>query len=312
MRLWVHTIQEPPRGKMIWYPRCFFKLYVGPEDHDHAIVGGHVEFVLSKPTSEFGINFEVGTRGSETPFDGYLKIAGTALYWGIEAGGDLATSITQFWFNRLPNRLRSRACLIRPGQPETCDCPPWNPGATSKRHIGRNGEWCDFVYEGRRFQIRTSDGRLRLELWTRKGGWKRGEFAPWRSRSVKLNPIDILFGDKRYWYEDSEVDRILIDMPEAVYPVKATLQRQRFGRPKLPKRHILSWRVDVDASECKGIPNRVDHSGGWKGDRVYGFGVGLKESRRDWQVDAKAAIEARILKDRADSGFRKPDPRGDS
>lgn len=308
MRLWTHTIQEPPRGKMIWYPRWFFKLYTGPEDQERALVGGHVEFVLSKPTPEFGINFEVGTRGSETPFDGYLKIAGTTLYWGLEAGGDLATNITQFWFNRLPNRLRSRDCLIGPGKPETCDCPPWNPGSTSKRHIGRNGEPCDFIYEGRRFQIRTDGGCLWLELWTRKNGHKSGEFARWRSRSIKLNPIDILFGDKRYWYEDSEVDRILIDMPEAVYPVKATLQRQRFGRPKLPKRHVQSWTVKVDAYECKGIPNRVDHSGGWKGDRVYGFSVGLKEGRKDWQIDAKAAIEARILKDRADSGFRKPDP----
>lgn len=306
MKLWTHTINEPPRGRIVWYPRWFFKLYRGPQHGERPILGGHTEFVLSKPTTEFGINFEVGTQGSETPFDGYLKIAGTTLYWGIEQGGRLASSITQLWFNRLPNRVRSRACLDR-----TCDCPPYNPQGDPafKRHIGRNGQQCESIYEGRQFQIRTSDSRLWLSIWTRKNGWARGQFAEWRSRTFRLNPADWFFGDKRYWYDNIDQARILIDMPEAVYPVQATLQQQRFGRPKLPKRHIRNWIVDVKADECKGIPNQFDHSGGWKGDRVYGFAVDLKQGNRpDWHIDAKAAIEARILKDRADSGFRKPLP----
>lgn len=293
MRLWTHTIQEPPRGRMIWYPRWFFKLYRGPEHGERTILGGHVELVLSKPTDEFGLNFEVGTRGSETPFDGYVKIAGTTVYWGIEQGGRLAELITQRWMTRSRMAI---ACLD-----DICNCPPNYPTGSTKNHP--NGE---NRYEGRRIQIRTGDGRIWLELWTRKNGWTRGEFAEWRSHSIKLNPLDVIFGEKRYWYDDVDQARILIDMPEAVYPVKATLQQQRFGRPKLPKRHVKSWVVDVDAAECKGIPDHFDHSGGYKGDRVWGFGVSLKAHRPDWQIDAKAAIESRILKDRSDSGFRKP------
>lgn len=303
MKLHNHVIHEPPRGKMIWYPRWFFHLYRGPEYGDRTILDGHIEFVLSKPTPEFGISLEVGTAGSETPFDGHIKIAGTALYWGIKQGGRLADLITQIWLNRLPNRL-TRACLDG-----TCECPPWNPGAQVKRHHGRNGQPYQSRYEGRQFQIRTGNSRLWLSIWTHRYGWTRGQFAEWRSRSIKLNPLDLIFGEKRYWYDDIDQARILIDMPEAVYPVQVTLQQQRFGRPKLPKRHVRSWAVDVKADECKGIPNRFDHSGGWKGDRVYGFAVDLKQGNRpDWHVDAKAAIEARILKDRADSGFRKPLP----
>lgn len=304
MKLWTHTINERPRGKMIWYPRWFFKLYHPvPENDPHArertLLAGHVEFVLSKPTAEFGINFEVGTRGSETPFDGYLKIAGTTVYWGIEQGGRLAELITQRWFTR---RRMAVACLA-----DTCACPPKYPTGTVKNHP--NGE---NRYEGRRFQIRTSDGKLWLEIWTRKNGWTRGEFADWRSRSVKLNPLDLLFGEQKYSHEDIECAAIDVELPESFYPVKATLQQVSFGRPKLPHRHVKSWSVDVRADECKGIPNRYDSSGGWKGDRVWGFGVKLKARRKDWPIDAKAAIESRILKDRADSGFRTAQPLEDN
>lgn len=300
MKLWTHSIQEPPRGKIVWYPRWFFKLYRGPEHGERPIVGGHVEFVLRKPTGEFGASFEVGTRGSETPFDGHVKIAGTALYWGIEQGGALADKITQLWLNRTPNRL-TKACLSN-----TCDCPQWAPGATSKRHHGRNGKRYENRYEGRSLSIRTGDARLWWTLWLPKNGSTKG-FASWRSGALRLNPLDRILGERRYWHDDVETRRILIDMPEAVYPVAATLQRVTFGRPK--GRKLQSWGVDVKADECKGIPDHYDSSGGWKGDRVWGFGVKLKQGDRpDWHIDAKAAIEASILQRRADSGFRKPQP----
>lgn len=156
-------------------------------------------------------------------------------------------------------------------------------------------------WEGRDLQLSIHGSRLWLSAWVHPGTWERDEFAKWRSDSWEINPLDILFGRPRYWYEDVDQHEIEIEMPEATYPVKATLQRQLFGRPK-SKRREAKWVVDVKAP--KGIPNRYDRSGGWKGDRVYGFGVVLRERRKDWAVDAKAAITARILEDRADSGFR--------
>ncbi len=297
MKLHSHLIQEPSRRKLIWYPRWFFKLYRGPEYGENTIVSGHIELAVSKPTGEFAISFGVGTRGSETPFDGHIKIAGTAIYWGIEQGGRWAERITQLWLNRRPNRLRA-ACLD-----DSCDCPPWQPGASTKRHAGRNGERYEDRWEGRQVNVYTYAGKLWWFLWTTKNGSDR-PFAKWRHSTMHLNPLDVLFGEQRYWYDDIETADIVVQFPEAEYPVKATLQRQRFGRPKLPSRHVKSWTVDVDAP--KGIPDRFDHSGGWKGDRVYGFGVALNERRKDWQIDAKAAIEANILKSRAASGFREP------
>lgn len=177
----------------------------------------------------------------------------------------------------------------------------WGVGAG-----GKLAEWFTrrdkHRYEGRDLKVSLYDGSLWWKLWTHDGHWERGEFARWRDRSSDLNLLNRLFGRARYWYEDEATAAIAVQMPEGVYPVKATLQRQLFGRPKLKKR-VQSWVVDVEAP--KGIPERRDLSG-WKGDRVYGFGVGLKERRQDWAVDAKAAIESWVLKQRADSGFREP------
>jgi hypothetical protein len=159
-------------------------------------------------------------------------------------------------------------------------------------------------YEGRDLQVAIHNGKLWVKAWTHQGHWECGEFADWRDRSFKLNPLDILFGERRYWYEDVENAAIAVRMPEGTYPVRATLQRQTFGRPKSKKR-TASWIVDVDAP--KGVPYRRDLSG-WKGDRAYGFSVPLREKRADWAVDARVAIEAWVLQRRADSGFRSPDP----
>ncbi|MFE7744392.1 hypothetical protein [Nocardia sp. NPDC057455] len=159
-------------------------------------------------------------------------------------------------------------------------------------------------YEGRDLKVSIHDGRLWLNIWTHPGSWERGEFAAWRERSFKLNPLDILYGERRFSFEDIETAAIAVRMPEATYPVIAKLQKQSLGRPKAKKR-IESWVVDVDAP--KGIPYRLDLSG-WKGDRVYGFGVPLRERRTDWETDARHAIEAWVLQHRGDTGFRTPDP----
>jgi hypothetical protein len=164
-----------------------------------------------------------------------------------------------------------------------------------KRH-----EW-----EGRQLAVRIHDARIWFDVWTHPLNHETGEFADWRHANFHLNPLDALYGEKRYWYEDVESTDLVARMPEGDYPVTATLQRQTLGRPKLKKR-MASWTVNVDAP--KGVPYCVDHSGGWKGDRVYGFSVKLRERRKNWEVDAQAAIEAWVLQRRADNGFRSPDP----
>jgi len=163
-------------------------------------------------------------------------------------------------------------------------------------------------YEGRDLRI-SLDGegirRFRWQLWTHPDRTSRGEFARWREGSFRTSLLDLLFGARRYWYEDGEWALIAITMPEGVYPVRVTRQRQLYGRPKL-KRRIESPVLAVEAP--KGIPTHFDKSGGWKGDRTYGFSVPFArrhEGRQDdWVIDAENAITGWVYTHRAEHGFR--------
>jgi hypothetical protein len=222
-----------------------------------------LEVVVQPPLPEFSAALSVGTAGSETPFDGHLTIAGTGVYWGTSVGRRLAHQLSQ----RLLNRCSEH----------------------------------NHQHESRQLRVAVHDGRLWWELWTHSGHWQRDEFANWRAGNARLNPLDLLWGQRRYWYQDVDQAFIVLEMPEGHYEVKATLQRQLCGRPQA-KRRDASWVVDIDSTH--GVPTHFDHSGGYKGDRTHGFGVGLPRRRRDWHIDAKAAAEAWVLEQRARTGFR--------
>jgi hypothetical protein len=89
------------------------------------------------------------------------------------------------------------------------------------------------------------------------------------------------------------------------YPIVVKLQEQSYGREK-SKHKVISYCVDVTAK--RGIPDSYDHSGGWKGDRVYGFSVNVKNHGDGWEIDARNLITAYILKNRGESGFREAQP----
>ncbi|WP_064257141.1 hypothetical protein [Rhodococcus sp. HS-D2] len=247
--------KSPQRG-VFHHWRGFLTIY--RHEDGPKLFGGHIETIVKKPEPEFSARLHVGTKASETPFDGHLTILGSGLYWGLEHGHALADRLTR-----------------------------------EERH-----KW-----EGRDLELAIHHGKLWLSAWVHPDSWVKGEFAKWRSHSWPINLLDALYGQPRYWHDAADVAELEIELPEATYPVTATLQRQTYGRPK-GRRRESKWVVDVEAP--KGIPNRYDPSGGWKGDRVYGFGVGLRTRRDDWHIDAEAAITARILRDRAESGFRTP------
>lgn len=271
MRIHRHSINElacenaPAYTRNMWVYWRGFAHIYGK--NDRALADFTLELVARPPKPEASFEITVGTSSSETPFDVHAVVAGTGFYANTSLGRRMAPLLSQRLFSRCRERYHQ--------------------------------------YESRQIRVSIHDGRLWWDLWTHRNHWKRGEFASWRSGNVYLNPLDLLWGQRRYWYENEESIPLTIWLPDNNYEVTATLQRQLFGRPKAKRRH-QSWTVDVESKD--GIPYCFDHSGGYKGDRVHGFSVPLTARRRDWEVDAKAAIEGWVLKHRAESGFRKAQP----
>ena len=165
----------------------------------------------------------------------------------------------------------------------------------------------EYMYDGRDISLRLGDGRLWTRVWAPDDRWQRGEFPKWRYGSFKVNLLDRIYGEKRYSYETIDERSMILDIADdkESYPVFVKLQRCTLKRPK-SKREIISYCVEVDAK--KGIPDSYDPSGGWKGDRVYGFAVEVRNHERGWDIDARNLIIAYILKNRGMTGFREAQP----
>lgn len=258
------------------YWRRFLHVYkVYPDGMERSLWDGHVEYSFKKvPSSAFSLRFHIGNAGSETPWDGHIYILWFNFYWGHSGFRKLAD-----WLTRCSG----------------------------------------YKYDTREWSLRAFDNRLWWEFANHSdmcdlgkgpnpGRGKKYRRRTWRRGSINLSIPEAIWGPKRYSYEDVETFNGLVKLPEDSYAVVVRLQRQYLGRTKVAKRkHIQTWCLDVDAPT--GIPTHPDHSGGWKGDRTYGFGCKFAyPSSNGWQIDAIAAVTAWVLNERARTGFRKPDP----
>jgi len=258
-----------PRKRYWHYMRRFVNIY---DKNDGSIFEGHLETMVAKqPQQLLSLRFHIGNEGSETPWDGHFLLFGVGFFWGHTAFRKLAA-----WLSR-------------------CD---------------------GYKYDTREWSIRISDARLWWEFGThddycdkertKRRGKKKRKRVTWRRGNLNLSIPEAIWGPKRYTYEDVDSYVTTLKMPEAEYAVVLRLQKVFLGRPGVPKhKHIQSWTIEVDSP--KGVPTHYDPSGGWKGDRTYGWGVHFDYPRAEgWQQDAEAAVTAWVLKERARTGFRKP------
>jgi hypothetical protein len=259
------------RAKFWHYTRRFWHWYSNDEKD---LFEAHLETIVKKKTESY---FDIALRinpDSESVWSGNFRIFGAGFFWGHSG------------FRRLAERIVK------------CD---------------------GYKYDDRNWSLRISDGSLwwvfaehndmcnkhNRRAEDMKKSWpKRRNF--WRRGVINLSIPEAIWGPKRYSYEDVDSFATVIKMPEGEYGVLLKLQRVFLGRTKVARhKHIQSWTIEVDAP--KGIPTHYDHSGGWKGDRTYGFGVPFKYPRSEgWQQDAEAAVTAAVYKYRSDSGFREP------
>lgn len=166
-----------------------------------------------------------------------------------------------------------------------------------------------YPYDSRTWSIHTSsDARIYWEFARHDDMCRGSECGKplGHSGHLNFNLVEKIRGPIRYTYEDLDHFATTIKMPEGEYAAVLTLRKCYLGRTKVNKsKHKRSYEIDVDSP--KGIPTHYDKSGGYKGDRTYGFGVNFPYNRsQGWQQDAEALVTARVLTWRGESGFREP------
>lgn len=142
------------------------------------------------------------------------------------------------------------------------------------------------------------DGRLYWQLWAKRDNGPRN----WRDRSARIDPRDILLGERRYAYTDvSDPEPVTLLMPDGgQHVVTMTLQQQAYGRDHGRQRG--SWVVHCECDA--GIPDRNDRDGG-----LTGWAVPVSDTAVDagmWQQEAAAASVVKVTGMRIRYGYRPP------
>jgi hypothetical protein len=198
---------------------------------------------------------------------------------------------------------------------------------------GVGGRFCEWLGRGhgRDLSIRTHSGKVWWKLWYDDAGgndsyhrcdsWRQPKLWPWsrgrkkhrgwmclRDGNLDLNPLDAMWGSRKFHYEDLSAKRsaFVSPTPGERYLVDFTLRRQTRFRD-----HGPSWARRPDPKHsgfvvewfCEtGIPIR-NHT--WKGNNVLGSAVHVDAGPDGlWLEEAVRAVEADIVKDRKHHGYR--------
>jgi hypothetical protein len=176
-------------------------------------------------------------------------------------------------------------------------------------HTETHGTWLQrrlvpTGYESRVSRVTVHSGKLWTELWARENTWSKSD-PWWMHGAIRLNPLDVLFGERRYTYEDvGDPVTATVRMPEGdSHEVTLQLRRRIHGRRH--GRQKKAWTVDWASSV--GIPVRNDS---WKGDNTLASGVDVPD--RDvysgcWPAIAASLIAVDCSRDRRRYSYR-PEP----
>jgi hypothetical protein len=155
-------------------------------------------------------------------------------------------------------------------------------------------------YESKVISLAVHDGHAYWKLWAPRDGYPRHDGRQWRDGSVRVDPRDILLGERRYSYEDvTGAEPVTLLLPDGTgHQVTMKLQRQSHGRAKGRKRE--SWTVDCECRE--GIPDRHPGKSG-----LCGWSVAVSDAAVEagmWQQEAVAASIVKVTEIRVRYGYK--------
>lgn len=240
-----------------------------------------LEIAYGRKRKNYGFRFHLGNKSSETPLDIMLGLGLIAFYWSIDFKN--LGAICQ-WIGRGHKR------------------------DISLRFFGGHMWWKLWFDDDMGYDpYHRCDGwRTPPKLWP----FKNNKYRSWmclRNGSISLNPLNELWGERSYHYEDLAVEKTTwgaYQWDTDVYDVEFTLQkmtRYRENGPQWARKctdegYIVEWR-------CKeGIPFR-NHD--WKGDCYYGSSFKI-DGDEGWLGKAEVALLAEVLEDREHYDYRHP------
>jgi hypothetical protein len=169
-------------------------------------------------------------------------------------------------------------------------------------HTERFGTWMQrrlnpAGYESKVIEADIGDGRLHWKAWAPRDGGPPG--SRWRAGSVRVDPRDILLGERRYQYEDAVgPEPVTLTLPDgSQHPIAVRLKRQSRGRRR--GRAKLSWSVSCDSKD--GIPYDGTRGG------MNGWSVPVSDDAVTcglWQQEAVAASIVKVTQLRVRYGWK--------
>lgn len=173
-------------------------------------------------------------------------------------------------------------------------------------HTERFGAWLQrrinpTSLESKHVELSAHSGRLHWQLWADDNGGSRKGVPRWRNGSIRIDPRDVLLGNRRYTYTDvGEPVTATVRMPHGDdHEVTLQLKQQAHGRDKGWRR--LSWIAHWD-SAGDGIPTKPGGRG-----RIRASGVPVSDASAQagtWPHEAAAAIASRLAGNRTRDSYR--------
>jgi len=223
------------------------------------------ETVIRNPVPEASARFHLGSRGSETPVDIHLSIAGTGIYLNTSLGSRTADIITHSTGREVKLSLFEGSLY-------------WKL-------------WVDEDHSCSGSQMRRFGGKYRSWLC--------------RSGSLSVRPMDYVYGGSpSYSYQDVEgpTTVLLVTSEGTEHNVDLTLQKQRLSRPKGP--YTESWVVKWDCTEgipvrdndwkgdCfYGSAVKVDSENDWVNEALWALRADVTSYRQRYQWTPKKTSE---------------------
>lgn len=170
-----------------------------------------------------------------------------------------------------------------------------NHGTWLQRRINPTG------YESREIGFSAHDRHLFWSLWAPRNSWSSTD-PKWWQGSFRIDPRDILLGDKRYSYETvGDPVTAVLRMPHGDdHQVRLQLKRQTLTRARRRRPLEQKWTVEIRAEH--GIPTKTGRSGG-----TTVFSVTVEDDAVEhghWAIQACAEGTVRMTRDRVRYGYQ--------